>query len=89
MKSTFGLVAVVAVLAVIGMFAGQVLAADEGAAKKVLGIPAKVRLVQLMPMGYPADKARPRTRLMACSASRSAWVTGVWSGLMVTSKPPT
>jgi nitroreductase len=28
---------------------------DEKEAKKVLGIPEKIRVVQLMPLGYPAD----------------------------------
>jgi len=36
---------------------------DEAPAKKLLGVPADVRIVQLMPLGYPADKPRPKTRL--------------------------
>lgn len=36
---------------------------DEVAAKKLLGVPADVRIVQLMPLGYPADKPRPKTRM--------------------------
>jgi len=30
---------------------------DEGLAKEILGIPSAVRVVQLMPLGYPADPA--------------------------------
>jgi len=36
---------------------------DESAAKKLLGVPAGVRIVELMPLGYPADKPGPKTRL--------------------------
>ena len=36
---------------------------DEAAAKKLLGVPADVRIVQLMPLGYPSDKPRPKTRM--------------------------
>lgn len=36
---------------------------DEGAAKSLLGVPADVRIVDLMPLGYPADKPRPKRRL--------------------------
>jgi len=36
---------------------------DEKAVKQILGIPKDVRVVELMPLGYPADKPRPRTRL--------------------------
>ncbi len=36
---------------------------DEEPVKKLLGIPAEVRVVELMPLGYPADKPRPKTRL--------------------------
>jgi nitroreductase len=36
---------------------------DETAAKKLLGVPQDVRIVQLMPLGYPADKPRPKTRM--------------------------
>jgi len=35
---------------------------DEEPVKTLLGIPADVRVVQLMPLGYPADKPRPKTR---------------------------
>ncbi len=35
----------------------------EPPVKKLLDIPDNVRVVQLMPLGYPADKARPKTRL--------------------------
>jgi nitroreductase len=28
---------------------------DEQAVKRALGIPARIRVVQLMPLGYPAD----------------------------------
>src|SRR6266446_2751860 len=34
-----------------------------------------------------SGKARRRISTITCSASRSAWVTGVRSGLIVTSKP--
>ena len=38
---------------------------EEEAAKEVLGIPvdAPVRVVELMPLGYPADEPREKTRL--------------------------
>lgn len=36
---------------------------DEKAVKGILGIPADVRVVELMPLGYPADKLGPKTRL--------------------------
>ncbi len=36
---------------------------EEEPVKRLLEIPAEVRVVQLMPLGYPADKPRPRTRL--------------------------
>ena len=36
---------------------------DETAAKKLLGVPADVRIIELMPLGYPADKPRPKTRM--------------------------
>jgi nitroreductase len=35
---------------------------DEVGARAILGVPADVRVIQLMPLGYPADKVRPRTR---------------------------
>ncbi len=35
----------------------------EEPAKKLLGVPADVRIVELMPLGYPADKIRPKSRL--------------------------
>jgi nitroreductase len=35
---------------------------DEGKAKEVLGIPAGVRVVLLMPLGYPAENPPPRPR---------------------------
>ena len=31
--------------------------------KKVLGIPAEARVVQLMPLGYPANEAPAKRRL--------------------------
>ncbi len=36
---------------------------DEEPARELLAIPPDVRIVQLMPLGYPADKIRPKTRL--------------------------
>ncbi len=36
---------------------------EEEPARKLLGIPSGVRVVQLMSLGYPADKCRPKTRL--------------------------
>jgi len=36
---------------------------DERAAKTLLGVPPDVRIVQLMPLGFPADKARAKTRM--------------------------
>jgi len=35
----------------------------EGPAKELLGVPGEARIVQLMPLGYPADSPRPKTRL--------------------------
>jgi len=35
---------------------------NEEEAKKVINAPADVRVVQLMPLGYPADQPRPKTR---------------------------
>jgi nitroreductase len=47
---------------------------DEAAAKAVLGVPADVRIVQLMPLGYPSDKPRPKTRLRLDEIlMRDAW----------------
>ena len=36
---------------------------DEAAVKKVLNIPHAIRVVELMPLGYPADKPKPKQRL--------------------------
>jgi nitroreductase len=36
---------------------------DEKAVKQILGVPKEVRVVELMPLGYPADKQHPKTRL--------------------------
>ena len=36
---------------------------DQGAVKKVLGIPADIRVVELMPLGYPASEPAARSRL--------------------------
>jgi nitroreductase len=36
---------------------------DETAAKKLLGVPADVRIIELMPLGYPSEKPRPKTRM--------------------------
>jgi len=35
---------------------------DEAKVKKILGIPQEVRVVQLMPLGYPADAPRAKVR---------------------------
>jgi len=35
---------------------------QEGAVKEVLGIPAKVRVVALSPLGYPAEEPEARSR---------------------------
>jgi len=36
---------------------------DEAAVKEVLDIPQAIRVVQLMPLGYPADQPKPKQRL--------------------------
>lgn len=36
---------------------------DEAAVKRLLGIPESVRVVELMPLGYPATTAGPKNRL--------------------------
>ena len=36
---------------------------DEKAVRQILGVPEDVRVVELMPLGYPADKPGPKTRL--------------------------
>jgi len=36
---------------------------DEAKVKKVLGIPEAVRVVELMPIGYPAEDPAPRARM--------------------------
>ena len=36
---------------------------DQAAVKKLLGIPAEVRVVELMPLGYPASEPTARSRL--------------------------
>lgn len=47
---------------------------EEGPARKLLGVPSGVRIVQLMSLGYPADKCRPRTRLpLAEILMHDAW----------------
>ena len=35
---------------------------DEDRVKKILGIPEEVRVVSLLPLGYPADVSRPKSR---------------------------
>ena len=45
---------------------------DEKEAKKILGIPRDIRVVELLPLGYPAgsppsSKSRLKTREMACA----------------------
>jgi nitroreductase len=49
---------------------------DEEPVKKLLGIPADVRVVQLMPLGYAADKRGPGTRM----ALRDILMHDEWSG---------
>ena len=36
---------------------------DQAAVKKLLGIPDSIRVVELMPLGYPASQPSPRSRL--------------------------
>ena len=36
---------------------------DEAAVKEVLDIPPAIRVVELMPLGYPADQPKPKQRL--------------------------
>jgi len=49
----------------------------EDQVKKVLGIPAAVRVVELMALGYPADKQRAANRLpMADIVSHDRWGFG-------------
>ncbi len=36
---------------------------DEAAVKEVLDIPQAIRVVELMPLGYPADQPKPKQRL--------------------------
>lgn len=35
---------------------------DEGGVKKILGIPDRARVVTMMPLGYPNEPGRPKTR---------------------------
>ncbi len=35
---------------------------DEAEAKAILNVPATARIVQLMPLGYPADSPKPKNR---------------------------
>ena len=35
---------------------------DENEAKNVLNVPGTARIVQIMPLGYPADQPHPKTR---------------------------
>jgi nitroreductase len=47
---------------------------DQAPVKRLLGIPAKVQVVELMPLGYPADEARPKQRKsLAEIAMREQW----------------
>ena len=36
---------------------------DEAAVKQILDIPQAIRVVELMPLGYPADQPKPKQRL--------------------------
>ncbi len=36
---------------------------DEAAVKQILDIPPEIRVVELMPLGYPADQPKPKQRL--------------------------
>ena len=36
---------------------------DEAAVKELLDIPTAIRVVELMPLGYPADQPKPKQRL--------------------------
>jgi nitroreductase len=47
---------------------------DADAVKQLLGIPAEVQVVELMPLGYPADEATPKQRKsLAEIAMRERW----------------
>jgi len=41
---------------------------DEGKVKEILGIPAKIRVVELMPLGYPADPSASKKDRLPSSA---------------------
>jgi nitroreductase len=50
---------------------------DEASVRKVLDIPGNVRVVDLMPLGYPADEAGPkRRRALSEIAMRERWEGG-------------
>lgn len=36
---------------------------DQEKVKRLLNIPARIRVVELLPVGYPADSPRPKSRL--------------------------
>lgn len=47
---------------------------DEARVKKLLGIPDQARVVELMPLGYPADQGGPKQRkAMSDIAMRERW----------------
>ena len=50
---------------------------DEAKVKKVLDIPGNVRVVDLMPLGYPADEPREKSRMaLGEIAMRERWEGG-------------
>ena len=51
---------------------------DEAKVKEVVGVPEQVRVVELMPLGYPADEPRPKVRKeLGEIAMREQW-GGSW-----------
>ena len=47
---------------------------DEAKVREILDVPPDVRIVELMPLGYPADKPRAKSRLAADDIMmREAW----------------
>ena len=47
---------------------------NEAKVKEILGVPEDVCVVELMPLGYPADEPRPKSRMaMAEIAMREEW----------------
>ena len=38
---------------------------DQGACREILGVPASARIIELLPLGYPADKPPSRKKRKA------------------------